>query len=186
MALKLWPTHSALWLVWWAPALRWSSTLKRYAEALRWSSARVRPSGSQRPQHLPVLQLGFLKRDSNKTCVPVSEMGFQGTARLKGSYYAFLFFPSPFAIYICFWVYKWLAKLQYHKVATRESKWLWQNGKVTELPRNGLLGFHLQLSFTSGTRWRVRLYFFWESMGEHLQMIHYQSEEQFDFATLIK
>ena len=159
MALKLWPTHSALWLVWWAPALRWSSTLKRYAEALRWSSARVRPSGSQRPQHLPVLQLGFLKRDSNKTCVPVSEMGFQGTARLKGSYYAFLFFPSPFAIYICFWVYKWLAKSQYHKVATRGSKWL-QQVAVTEQPRNSWVGFH---------------------PGER-QMIHNQS----DFATVVK
>ena len=41
---------------------------------------------------------------------------------LKGSYYAFQFFPSPIALYICFGVYKWLAKLQYHKIPTRGSK----------------------------------------------------------------
>jgi hypothetical protein len=30
------------------------------------------------------------------------------------------------------------------------------------------------------------LYYSWESMGERQQMIPNQSEEQFDFATLIK
>ena len=107
----------------------------------------------------------------------------KSSQNLKGSYYSFLYLPSPIAHYICFEVYKCLAKLQYHKVATRGSKWLPQI-TVTELQRNGSLGFHLLHSFNSGTR--GRLYFCWESMGERHQMIHNQSEEQFDFATLVK
>ena len=69
-----------------------------------------------------------------------------------GSYYTFQFFPS-IALYKCFGVHKWLSKLQYHKVATRGSKWLPQI-TVTALSRNDSLGFHPRLYFTSGTRWR--------------------------------
>ncbi|XP_030215637.1 NACHT, LRR and PYD domains-containing protein 12-like [Gadus morhua] len=69
---------------------------------------------------------------------------------LKGAYYAFPFFPSPIALYICFGVYKWLAKLQYQKIPARGSKLLPQI-TFTELPRNGSLGFSPRLSFTSGT-----------------------------------
>ena len=73
-----------------------------------------------------------------------------GLFDLKGAYYAFPFFPSPIALYICFGVYKWLAKLQYQKIPARGSKLLPQI-TFTELPRNGSLGFSPRLSFTSGT-----------------------------------